>query len=378
MPEQYIVCPYCKKRIPLTEAISHQVKEELAKEFEGKAQKLEQKAYKKALESVTVEMKDLAEQVKEKDRLLGDFREKELAIRKERRKVEEERKALDLEIARKLDGERKRIEEEAVKRLAEEHRFKDAEKDKLIKDMQKQVGDLKRRAEQGSMQVQGEVMEVGLEKLLKDGFPSDRVERVLKGVKGADVIQVVVDESGVECGKIAWESKRTKAWSDGWLRKLKDDAGKVKADVAALVSEVLPKGVRGFGFVGGVWVLDYGSVVPLATALRMSLIGLAKVKLARVGKAEKMEVLYAYLSGAEFRNRVEAIVESFSAMREDLEREKRAMGKIWAKREKQIERVVENTVGMYGDLEGIMGRGMPRIESLELKALASGEGGEEE
>ena len=382
MAEQFIVCPHCRKKIPLTEAISHQIKEELEKESDKKLQekikKLEKAAKKKARNAVDTELKDLKEQVEEKDRKLDEVQKAELEIRKARRKLEDEKKTFELEMARKLDGARKQIEEKASKRLMEEQRFKDAEKEKLIKDMRKQIGELKRRSEQGSQQLQGEVMELGLEELLKSSFPNDDIQPVPTGIKGADITQKVHDETGRYCGSIVWETKRTKAWSNGWIQKLKNDQRELRAEVAALVSEVLPKDVKGFGCVNSVWVLGYNSVIGLATALRHGLLDVSRTILARRGQEEKSERLYGYLSGPHFRQRVEAIVEAFSAMKEDLDKEKRAINKIWAKREKQIERVIGNTVGMYGDLEGIIGRAMPQIENLELKALGAGveEGGE--
>jgi len=386
MPEQFIVCPYCKKKIPLTEAISHQIKEELTREFEKDAEKklherikkLEKDAQKKARDAVDTELKDLNEQVAEKDRKLDEVQKKELELRKARRKLEDEKKTFELEMTRKLDGARKKIEEEASKRLMEEQRFKDAEKEKLIKDMRKQIGDLKRRAEQGSQQTQGEVLELGLEGLLRANFPADEVVPVPKGIKGADVVQKVHDETGRYCGAIVWEAKRTKAWSDRWIQKLKDDQRELRAEVAALVTEALPRGVSGFEFIDGVWVLGYGLVSGVASALRHGILDVARIVQVQRGKEEKTELLYSYLAGPQFRQRVEAIVEAFSAMKEDLDKEKRAIGKIWAKREKQIERVLGNTAGMCGDLEGILGRSMPQIDSLELKALEAGAEDEEE
>ena len=380
MAEQFIVCPHCGKKILLTEAISHQIREELIRDFEKDAEKtlqekikkVEKAAKRKAQDAVTTDLADLKEQVAEKDRKLAEVQQVELELRKARRKLEDEKRTFELDMARKLDGARKKIEEEASRRLMEQQRFKDAEKEKLIKDMRKQIGILKRKAEIGSQQMQGEVMEIGLEELLRSSFSSDEIIAVPKGIKGADIIQKVHDETGRYCGSIVWETKRTKAWSGGWIQKLKDDQRELRAEVAAIVTEVLPKDVNGFGCVSGVWVLGYSLVGGVASALRHGLLDVAQTILARRGKEEETELLYSYLSGPQFRQRVEAIVETFSAMKEELDKEKRAINKIWAKREKQIERVIGNTVGMYGDLEGIIS--LPQIESLELKALTAGTG----
>jgi hypothetical protein len=197
-------------------------------------------------------------------------------------------------------------------------------------------------------------------------FPSDQFLPVPKGVNGADIIQKVVDKYGQICGTIVWETKRAKNWVDGWVPKLKDDQRNQKAEIAVLVTMMLPKEIKNFSVKDGVWVSDFGSVIGLATALRSGLINVSAVKQASVGKNEKMEFLYNYLSGIEFKQKIEAIVESFTAMKSDLEREKRAMTKIWETRDKQISRVVDNTVKMYGDLTGLMGKALPKIDLLEL------------
>jgi len=405
--EQVIICPHCKKEIPLTEAISHQIREQLQKDFEAEREKaeklLEQKnealrakekeledaiksmeeqitqkiqeekekleveIKKKVIEESELKIKDLIGQIEEKDKKLQESQKAELELRKQRRELEEKKKAFELEMERKLDEEREKIRETAARMFSEEHRLKDLEKEKQISDLRKQIEDLKRRAEQGSQQMQGEVLELDLEDVLRINFPSDEIAPVPKGIRGADILQKVHNPTGQYCGTIIWESKRTKAWSDGWMQKLRDDQREVHADIAVILSITLPKDVSNFAFIDGIWVTDYSSMIGLVTALRINLIQVAMTKLSAVGKQEKMEVLYNYLSGPEFRQRVEAIVEAFSSMKKDLDQEKRAMNKIWSKREKQIERVVLNTSGMYGDMQGIIGASLPEIKSLELE-----------
>ncbi|MEP9412432.1 MAG: DUF2130 domain-containing protein [Candidatus Brocadia sp.] len=406
MQDQTITCPYCGKAIPLTETLSHQIKEEIRKEFELKSrereselarrenlladeikkledskkaidlqvsrklqaerEKLKQDARKEAEDAIRVELKDLQEQNVEKERKLAEAQKVELEFRRKIRELEELGKNQELEITRKLDEERKLIFEKARKEAEEESRLKLLEKEKQLEDTKKALDEAKRKAHQGSVQTQGEVLELDLESLLKSQFPVDQIEPVPKGIKGADILQKVHDRNGRFCGTIIWESKHTKAWNDGWLSKLKDDQREVKAEIAVLVTETLPRGVESFAQIEGIWVTCYGLSSPLACVLRTGLIELAQHKVSIVGKSEKMEVLYNYLSGPEFRQRIEAIVESFKAMKEDLDQEKRAMIKMWAKREKQIEKIVSNTIGMYGDMEGIIGASMPQIKSLEL------------
>jgi hypothetical protein len=167
-------------------------------------------------------------------------------------------------------------------------------------------------------------------------------------------------------GTILWETKRTKNWSDSWIQKLKDDQRAAKADVAVLVSIVMPKGVNHIGNIDGVWIADFETFAGLATVLRTSIIQVAQTKITASGRGQKMELVYDYLSGQEFRHRVEAIVEPFVAMREDLDAERRSMEKVWSKREKQIQRVVKNMSGMYGDLQGIVGANLPELKILQL------------
>jgi hypothetical protein len=342
------------------------IDQQISQKLQAEREKLKQDARKEVEAAIMVELKDLQEQNVEKDRKLAEARKAELDFRKKIRQLEELRENQELEIARKLDEERKLILERARKEAEEEYRLKLLEKEKQLEDTKKALDEAKRKAHQGSMQTQGEVLELDLESLLKSQFPVDEIEPVPKGIKGADILQKVHDRSGRYCGTIVWESKHTKAWNDCWLSKLKDDQREIKAEIAVLVTEALPKGVETFAQTEGVWITSYALSIPLASVLRTSLIELAQHKASLVGKSEKMEVLYNYLAGPEFRQRIEAIVESFKSMKEDLDQEKRAMMKTWAKREKQIERIVNNTVGMYGDMEGIIGASFPQIKSLEL------------
>lgn len=381
MSDPVIVCPHCKREIPLTEAISHQIRAQLRKEYDEETDKklklererIENEVRRQTEQTVEVEVRDLREQVEEQKKKLVKAEAFELELRKKSRELEESKRAFELEMTRKLDEERQGIRDEAAKKFADEHKFKDLEKEKQISDLRQQIDELKRKAEQGSQQLQGEVLELELEALLKANFPHDQIEPVPKGVRGADVVQRVYNESGQPCGSIIWESKRTKAWSDGWIPKLKEDQRDVKADIAAIVSAVLPKEVSTIACLSGVWVTNDASVLGLTIALRMCLIQVAMAKTASVGKQEKMELLFGYLCGPEFRQKVEGIVEAFVSMKKDLDQEKRAMAKIWSRREKQIEQVVSNTARMYGEMQGIIGASLPEIKSLELKAEDSGE-----
>jgi hypothetical protein len=396
MAEQFITCPSCGKKIQLTEAFTRDIEQKLRAEFESEAKKLEKQhavelkgkekefeeqlarekgllekqARKDAEQSVSVELRDLKSQLDEKAKEVEQAQKRELGLLKRIRNVEEREKALELEVQRKVDAEKNAIWEQAAKTAAEQHRLKDAEKEKRIAEMKVQIEELKRKAEQGSQQTQGEVLELHLEEALKAAFQFDSIDPVSKGARGADVLQGVKNQLGELCGNILWEAKTAKNWSDGWVQKLKDDQREAKADIAVIISTSLPKDTVHVGEADGVWVADVESAIGLATVLRQGLIQLARARKALIGKNTKMEAIYNYLSGPEFRQRVESIVGSFASMQEDLNTEKRAMERAWAKREKQISRVIENTAHMYGDLQGMIGASLPEIKVLELPAGA--------
>jgi hypothetical protein len=380
---QKISCPNCGAEIELTEVMT----QSLRREFEAKAsarekaltermtqriaeekQKALADADRAAEQRTGVEMKELRETLAERDRKLRVAQEAELDLRKQQRALEERHQEMELEIARKLDAERSKIGEEAKKQALEQERLKLSEKEKVIDDLKKQLTLAQQKAEQGSMQLQGEVLELDLEGRLAAAFPFDGIEPVAKGVKGADAIQRVRTNTGGGCGAILWEAKRTKNWSPQWPGKLKEDQREAKAEVAVLVTQAKPADIQGFGQVDGVWVCDYLSALPLAAALRQGLVGVASARQAEAGKAGKMEQLYDYLAGTEFRHRIEAVVETFVGLQVDLDKERRAMERIWKSREKQIEQAITHTASLYGGVQGIVGQGaLPGIKSLELE-----------
>ncbi len=322
-----------------------------------------------AKQDYETKFKELETEIKSKDEKLKEAQKAELELRKKQKEIEEREENFELEFSRKLDEEKNKIIETNTKKLSEEHRLKELEKDKKISDMLSQIEDLKRKAEQGSQQTQGEIFELELEEMLQKEFKYDSIEPVSKGVKGGDVVHKIMNELGQQCGCIVWESKRAKNWSDGWVQKLKDDQRNVKADVAILITTVLPKDVNNFSHYDGIWVTNFSSALGLATAIRINLLQLNSIRQSSEGKSSKMDILYNYLAGTEFRQKVEAIVEAFSGMKEDLDSEKKLIMKQWSKREKQIEKVLSNTFGFYGDMQGIMGKSLPEIESMNDQVL---------
>ena len=391
MADQSISCPSCGKKIPLTRAlraeIESSVREQYAETLEKRERELraefdrqlredleraQHEAAASAAKKSAQELAALREQLTDQSKELAEARALELAIRKRERELERRQQDLELTVERKLDEERTRLVTEAQKRVTDEHRLKDAEKERQLLEMRRQIEDLKRKAEQGSQQLQGEAGEDQIETMLRATFPLDAIEPVAQGVRGADIHQVVIDPRGAKAGAILWECKNARNWSDGWIDKLKADQRALRADVAVLVTTSLPKGCRRFALVDGVLVTDFTCAAPVAALLRANLLQMAQTRSAAINKGEKLELLYRYLSGIEFRQRVEAIVEAFERMREDLDQERRAAERQWAKRTKQIEAVTFNIAGMYGDLQGLV-PSLPSISRLELPATDAAE-----
>ena len=359
-------CPYCKKKIVLTDSIIRPIEEEMRKN-------LEKDIIKDVETKLALELKEKDEEIREKNEELEDAHKIESDLRKERRELEKAKKNLELDVERRMDEERKKIEEETIKNADAQHKLKDLVKDKLIQNLKGQIDDMKRTAGQGSQQLQGEVFEIEIEQQLRDNFPLDEIEPVPKGISGADVIQKVCLKSGRHCGLIIWELKNTKNWSNNWIQKLRDDQRKMKADLAVIVTTALPDGVANFTFSEGVFISDHQSFIPVASILRYQLAEVARAKQSSVGRNEKMDMLYNYLIGTEFKQKVEGIIEASINMQREFDQEKRAIQNLWAKREKQLQRAITSTVEMYGGIHGIIGASMPEIKALGLKELPAGD-----
>jgi hypothetical protein len=311
--------------------------------------------------------------LREKDGKLAEAQKAQAELIRKGRELDDAKREMDLTVERRVQDSLSMVRDKARREAEEGLKLKVAEKEETISSMQRQIEDLKRRAEQGSQQLQGEVQELELESQLKTKFPRDTILPVPKGQFGGDILQQIFNSLGNLCGTLLWESKRTKNWSDGWLAKLRDDQRAAKADLAVIVSAAVPKGLDGFDFVEGIWIVEPRCAVSVAIALRQSIVELAGVRQTRDGLQTKMGMVYEYLTGSRVRQRVEAIVERFSEMQEDLDRERRTMMRLWAKREEQIRGVIDSTAGMYGDLQGIGGKAFREIEGLEIPRLPSGD-----
>ena len=382
MSNEFITCPYCEKSIPLSKAISHEVDTRLHQELDlredaikrkyesdlpAALQKARRDATAAATSQMSVELEVLKGQFSEQAAKLSQAQALEIKLRLERQSLEAEKTELELRVIREIDAKRKEIEENIKKKAADEQTLILREKDELLDQMRKQIRELKQKSEQGSQQLQGEVLELDLEERLRAVFPLDEIKSVPKGVNGADLIQRVFDRTGELCGSILWESKRTKNWSDAWIGKLKVDQLAVEADVALLLTQALPKDCERFKQVdGSLWVTNQACAFDLAFVLRNALIELAKNRRIIRGKSEKMEVLYDYLSSAQFGARVEAVLNTLVLMKGDLDAERRAYARIWAKRQTQIESVIGNISHVVGDLQTIGDLTLAEIKSLSL------------
>ena len=422
--DEKIVCPNCANEYQLAQAISRhtieryerefsdalakekkELEESLAKEAERKANKLfmeqiatlkeelvdvrkaeqnaralivkaEAEAKAKALEAFAQEKSALTEELAAKNKQLDTFREQELALRRQKQELEEKQANFQVEFERKIDEERTRLATQIGSREAERFSLIEAEYKKKIDDAQKANEDLRRKLDQGSQQLQGEVLELELEHMLQSVFFHDQIDEVKKGQRGADVIQTVRTASGQVCGKIIWEAQRAENWSDKWLQKLKDDQQEANADIAVLVTTAMPKGsTESFCRIGDVWVVNPQVMRPVGETLRVILLESQRLKLVNTGRNEKMEQLYNYLASPQFAQRIRAMLESFETMRADLDAEKRAMQRIWAKRQSQIDRLTGSMTSVVGELQAIAQDQLTQLGAvLELEAITDESG----
>ena len=359
-----------KAREQVEEQVSNRLAAERSQLIAAEAKKARDAAAAN-LQAKEAEAAELRRNLEVNNAKLAEAQQQQAELMRRQRALDDEKRELDLTVEKRVQESIGVIQIKARQEADEAARLRVAERDQTIESMARTIEELKRKAEQGSQQSQGEVLELELEVLLRGRFPSDLVEPVSKGELGADVVQQVNGSIGQAAGIILWESKRTKAWSDGWLAKLRDDQRRCGADVALIISQALPKHIEHFDLVDGVWVAHPRYALPVAVALRQTLIEISGSRLAQQGQQTKMEQVYQYLTGIKFRQRVEAVVEKFHDMREDLDKERKFMGRQWAKRETQILSVIESTVGMVGDLQAIAGKALPEIPSLDMPLLES-------
>ncbi|ODM73096.1 DUF2130 domain-containing protein [Bradyrhizobium elkanii] len=357
-----------KAREQIEDQVSKRLSAERGQLIEAEAKKARQAAAAE-LNAKEAEASELRLSLAANNAKLAEAQQAQADLMRKQRALDEEKRELDLTIEKRVQASIADIQLKARQEADEAARLRVLEKDQTIESMSRTIEELKRKAEQGSQQSQGEVLEVELEGLLRGRFPTDVIEPVGKGELGADVVQQVNGSISQSAGIILWESKRTKAWSDSWLAKLRDDQRRCGADIALIISHALPKHIEHFDLVDGVWVAHPRYALPVAVSLRQTLIEVSSMRHVQQGQQTKMEQVYQYLTGTKFRQRVEAVVEKFNDMREDLDKERKFMSRLWAKREAQIFAMIESTVGMVGDLQAIAGKAMPQIPSLDLPLL---------
>jgi hypothetical protein len=321
------------------------------------------------LDQKTKELAGLQDVLADRDAKLIEAQKAQVDVIRKGRELDDAHRELELTVEKRIQASLESVRERAKQDAEATLRVKVIEKEEQIASMQRQIEDLRRKAEQGSQQLQGEASELELEGMLRSRFPGDVIEAVGKGEFGGDVMQTVRNSGGQICGMILWESKRTRNWSDGWLAKLRADQRTAKADIAIIVSNALPKGVSAFDCIDDVWVAEHRCALPVALCLRQSLLDIQGARQASEGQQTKMELVYQYLTGPRFKHRVQAIVENFTNMSEDLDRERKIMTKNWAKRQNQIHGVIETTAGLYGDLQGIAGKALVDIDVLNMPML---------
>ena len=417
--EPHVVCPNCNHQIPLTESIAAPLLEaerrkfqeklleretefarksaelqkqqtDLAKAKEGFEEQLKERLEterqqviatesRKAREQVANDLSAMKQQLAESQQLLevrnlklAEAQQAQADALRKQRELDEKTRELEITIEKRVQSSQAELIAKARRDASDELKSQVSQKDAQIDSLGRTVEELKRKLEQGSQQTQGEAFKLELESLLRGKFPLDLVEPVAKGEAGGDIVQTVNGQVGSPAGVILWELKSTKSWSDAWLAKLRDNKRAAKADVALIVSTALPKGIETFDLVDGVYVAHPRCALPVALTLRQGLLEVANTRTTQGGQQSKAEQVYQYLTGTRFKQRVEAIVERFTDMRDEIDKERKFMTKAWAKRESQLGAMVDSTVGMVGDLQGIVGQAMPEIAAIDEPPMLEG------
>jgi len=367
---QTITCPKCSHKFALDQALNREIelylRAELSEEFSRKEADLRRELSKEAAEKTERNSAELQIRLEAQAKELKEARNNERALLRTKAELQEQAEKAELEAQRKLSDEREKIRKAAQDQVLEEHRLKDAEKNKQLEDMRRQIEDLKRKAEQGSQKLQGDIQELELEKVLRERFPRDEIESVKSGVRGADILQKVISDSGQLCGTILWESKRVRNWSDKWIDKLIEDKQAARADVAVIVTDALPEHVLHMGSVRGVLITTFPLAACLAETLRVNMALLGQTRLALSGQDDQKSRIFQYFTSPQFHDRMATIAEQFEQMQADLKREKAAMNRTWAKREKQIETIFSSTAKFTGELQALYGPTLPQLPQFAL------------
>ena len=408
--DSFIKCPQCGADIDVNDVLYHQLEEQIKRDFDKKSAKRDkeiqkqldeiqaekeqvkkqketlnelvakevqtklkmeknklEKSIREQLQDETSEqIKDLQKELDQKSTQVKELNKTKAEVEKLKREKDELRDQVALEKEKEFSDKLKEEKQKIKKQSDEENTLKIKELEKKLEDQTKLAEEMKRKAEQGSMQLQGEIQELELENILRNLYPYDEVTEVKKGQRGADVIQIVKTNQGNDCGKIYYESKRTKNFEYGWLQKLRDDNLEAKADVLVIVTEAMPTDTEfKYFYKDGVWICSFSEIKGFSLVLRQGLLQIQAVTITQQGKETKMELLYDFLTSQEFRGQFEAIIEGFKSLQDSYSDEKLKMQKIWKEREKQLEKILSNAVNFYGSLKGIAGASIPDIKMLE-------------
>ncbi len=361
-----ITCPHCHQEFEITESLRAHLDAEYKERWEVAKRKLESALRDQLTKEQSVEVSALRDQLDKKNVELLKLEKQELTLRQRERELEEKARKQDLELERKLAENKTKWIDEFKKQEAQLFEVKLLEKEKQMKQMQDTIDSLQRQSKQNSMQVQGDAAEEDLKHRLQLAFPVDLVEDVATGQVGADLLETVRNAVGSPVGSILWESKRTKSFSEDWIGKLKSDQVATKTTIAIIVTDSLPKNSSHFFERKGVWICHTPLAISLATAIRAQLLAVSQMKVAQQNAEITVSQLYNYVTTSEFKTRVEQIVLTYVEMKAELDREARALRVGLQRREKQLDRMIAATAGLYGDVQGIIGPSLPKIEQLEL------------
>jgi hypothetical protein len=348
-------------------AVTKQLAERLAIEKTAIAEDEERRANQRFADELAERERDNNDKAERIEKLLARLtvaQNAEAELKRREREFEDREREMTLKIEQEVSGQLDQVRAVAATEAEQRLSLQLSDKDRTIRELATKLEEASRKAQQGSQQAQGETLELVLEEQLRRQFPFDEFQPVPKGEFGGDTLHIVRDGSGRECGRILWEFKRTRVWQALWLPKLKADQRAARADLAVIVSQAMPSDVQHFNEVDGVWISSLGCILPVATALRATLLQLAGQRRNADGQQTKSALVYAYLTGPQFRGRIEAIAERWSEMQKDLTDEKKATMKRWSKRESQLHTLIESTAGIYGDLQGIAGRDLAEIQAL--------------
>lgn len=374
---QQLTCPHCNKVIEISEALQKEVSSQMEKKFQedllSATRLVKEKTEKEIAEKMEIQVKDLENEKKQKEERIEKLVSDLLKANELTRDLKQKDSERELELQKKLSEERDKFTEDITKQVSEKAKLKEAELSKKLEDTQKALEEARKKSEQGSQQLQGEVLELALESMLKNAYPMDEIEPVGKGVTGADIRHIVKSQGGAVCGVILWEIKRTKHWEDKWLTKLKDDLRQEGANIPVIVSSELPKEAKdGMGLKENVWICSQALVLPLAELLRKNLYDVAKQKHLMNRQTEKSDLLFSYITGHEFQQQVESILEVYKQMQEQISKEKAVLTKSWKQREEQVEKILITTASIVGSMQGKIGKSSLSIKGLELLSLDDG------